>query len=53
MLNFALEYQNAIDKFTGDCANDLRSYKMDEKEWEIVKELHDVLKVHALALHYD
>ena len=45
VLNFALEYREAIDKFTGDRAMDIRNLELDEEEWELVKQLRDVLKV--------
>ena len=45
MLKFALEYQDALDTITGDKEMKLRKYEMDEEEWEIARQLRDVLEV--------
>lgn len=45
MLSFALEYRTAIETLTSDRKNDLRQFELSEEEWEIVKELSDMLKV--------
>ena len=45
LLRFALEYRDAVDQFTGDKANEVRQYELDEGEWEIAEQLRDVLKV--------
>lgn len=45
MLEFTLEYKAVLNAFTSDRDNDMRQYEMDEKEWDIVKELVDILKV--------
>lgn len=43
MLVFALEYRKPIDKISGD--KEMRKYELDEKEWELVRQLCDVLEV--------
>lgn len=45
LLRFALEYRDAIDRFTADKTNEVREYELDEEEWEIAGQLRDVLKV--------
>jgi hypothetical protein len=45
MLDFALEYRQAIDSMTAARAFDLRKYELGPDEWKIGEELHDVLKV--------
>ncbi|GBE82272.1 putative AC9 transposase [Sparassis crispa] len=52
MLEFALEYRLAVDEMTGDRAMELRRYEMDDNEWEIAKQLCDVLKVFNDATLY-
>jgi hypothetical protein len=45
MLSFALEYRQAIDTLTADRRHELRAYELSEREWIIVSQLCDVLKV--------
>ena len=45
MLHFALEYRLAIDAMTAMRDLRLRKYELSPEEWEIAKELRDVLKV--------
>ena len=45
MLQFSLEYQQAIDMLTGDQCHDLQMYELSEREWAIASQLADVLKV--------
>jgi hypothetical protein len=45
MLEFAVEFQEALDTITGDKEMKLRKYEMDNEEWEIAYQLRDVLKV--------
>jgi hypothetical protein len=45
MLNFAVEYQLAIDNMTGDKTTNLRKYELDDEEWKIVQQLRNTLKV--------
>lgn len=45
MLDYALEHRKAVDNVT-QCRNlGLRKYELADCEWEIVKQLWDVLKV--------
>jgi hypothetical protein len=45
MLRFAYTYRDAIDKLTGERALKLRDYEVGEGEWEIVRQLRNILKV--------
>jgi hypothetical protein len=45
MLVFALEYREALDIITRDHDMKLRKYEMDEEEWEVARQLCQVLKV--------
>jgi hypothetical protein len=45
MLEFAIEYQDALDVITGDREMKLRQYEMDEEEWDIARQLCEALKV--------
>ena len=47
LLKFALEYQDAINKFTEDKSNKVRQYELDAEEWQLVGELKKVLQVRA------
>jgi hypothetical protein len=46
MLEFAIEYQDALDAITDDRTMKLRQYEMDKEEWEIARQLSEALKVH-------
>ena len=45
MLQFALEYKDAVKTITLDLSNGLRKYELSAEEWLIVKELAGMLKV--------
>jgi len=45
MLNFAVEYQKALDAISADCDMELRKFELTENEWKIVAQLRDMLKV--------
>ena len=45
MLRFACTYRDAIDKLTGERALKLRDYEVGEDEWEMVRQLRNILKV--------
>lgn len=45
MLDFALKYQPAIMEFTSNLKFGLRKFELDNEEWELAKQLRDVLKV--------
>ena len=47
MLVFAVEYQVAINKISGDRALKLRKFELNAEEWEIAVQLRNVLKVHV------
>ena len=51
MLDFALDYRPAIDAMTNDRGNKLRRYELDNKEWEMVEQLRDVLQVRYQLSH--
>jgi hypothetical protein len=45
MLEFALQYQKAIDDIAGNKAASLRKYKLSKDEWWIAEQLCATLKV--------
>ena len=45
MLAHALKYRQAVDLIMQQC--DLRKYELSDNEWQVIQQLHDVLKVHA------
>ena len=45
MLEFAIEFREALDTITGEKEMRLRKYEMDNEEWEIAQQLRDFLKV--------
>jgi hypothetical protein len=45
MLSFVYEHRKALDKFTADRGNDLRQFELKENEWNVVKQLCDILEV--------
>jgi hypothetical protein len=45
MLSFALKYRDALDIITGDREMKLRQYEMDNEEWDIARQLCEVLKI--------
>jgi hypothetical protein len=45
MLNFALEYKQAIVAMSGDLESNLRDYELKKEEWVIIEQLAEVLKV--------
>ena len=50
MLQFAIEYRDALDKIMGEKELNLRAYEMDNEEWEIAEQLSEVLKVYILSI---
>ncbi|KAG2085570.1 uncharacterized protein F5147DRAFT_588943 [Suillus discolor] len=52
MLDFAIEYQQALDVFTGDCKFGLRKFELSEKEWKIATQLCDTLAILKDATTY-
>jgi len=51
MLDFALEYQKAIDAITDTRKLGLGAYELNEEEWSLVRQLRDVLKVSLMFTH--
>lgn len=49
MLEFAIEYREALDSITGNQKMKLRQYELAEEDWEIATKLRDVLKVSQLS----
>ena len=47
MLEFAVQYHEAIDDIAGNKTANLHCYEMSEVEWKISGQLCDVLKVHS------
>ena len=45
MLEFSLQHRAALDAMTSHKEMKLRKYEMDEDEWEIARQLCEVLKV--------
>ena len=45
MLNFVLEHRKAFDNYTGDRRNDLRGFELTVEEWDVVKQLCEILEV--------
>ena len=50
MLQFAVEYHNALDKITGKKELNLHAHEMDNEEWDIAEQLSEVLKVYILSI---
>jgi hypothetical protein len=49
MLSFAYTYRDAYNELTSNQDMKMRKYEIEDLEWEIVKQLADVLKVYS---HY-
>jgi hypothetical protein len=45
MLDFAIEYRDALDTITGDRDMNLRQYELSKDDWKVAIQLRDVLKV--------
>lgn len=45
MLDFAVEYQKALDAISTDHDMELQKFELTENEWKIATQLCDVLKV--------
>ncbi len=46
MLQFTYKYKDAINKITDTHEMKLRDYEIEPHEWDIVKQLRDILTVH-------
>ena len=53
MLEFAIEYREALELITGNQRMKLRQYELTEEDWEITTQLRDILKVHYYALSFN
>ena len=42
MLEFAINYRLAIDQITGDKSANLCKYELDDDEWMIAMQLHNI-----------
>ena len=51
MVNFAIDYQLAIDAITGNCDMKMQSLELDAPEWTIAKELCETLKACVWIFH--
>jgi len=47
MLDFAVEHIPAINSITGDRDMKLRQYELSEDDWDMARQLRDVLKVRS------
>ncbi|KIJ16144.1 hypothetical protein PAXINDRAFT_75969, partial [Paxillus involutus ATCC 200175] len=44
MLEYALNHRKAVDSVTQDRALGLRKFELDDSEWVLLEQLHDILK---------
>jgi hypothetical protein len=52
MLDFAVEHITAINTITADRDLKLRKYELSESDWDIARQLRDVLKVCTYFLRF-
>ena len=52
MLVFAYQYKDAINDITAIREMKLRNYEIEPEEWEIIKQLRNVLKVSSALQYY-
>jgi hypothetical protein len=52
MLKVALEYREVVDDITANKSLKLRKYKLDDDDWDILKDLLHVLKVRIVLLTF-
>lgn len=50
MLEFVIEYHNALNMMTDDRDMNLRKFELNRKEWEMASELCKALQVHPPLL---
>jgi hypothetical protein len=53
MLEFAIEYREALESITGNQRMKLRQYELTEEDWKIATQLRDVLKVRYYFLLFN
>jgi hypothetical protein len=46
MLDFAYDYKEAINQITDRCKMKLQDYEIELHEWDIIRQLRDILSVH-------
>ncbi len=51
MLEFAVQYRSALEAITGDRNLTLRSYELDNEEWDLAVHLCKVLEVCSSRIH--
>jgi len=52
MLAFAYNYKDALNKITALREMKLRDYEIEPEEWEVVKQLQDLLKVRSILAFF-
>ena len=52
MLEFAVEYREALESITGNQKMKLRQYELTEDDWKIATQLRDILKVRYYSACY-
>jgi hypothetical protein len=50
LLNFAIDYQTAIEEMTAKCEHNLRVFELSVEEWKIASDLQEVLQVSTLGI---
>jgi hypothetical protein len=53
MLDFAFQYRKAINKITDIRDMKLRDYEIEAHEWEVVRQLRNLLKVSIFLISYE
>lgn len=53
MLEFAIEYREALEAMTGNQKMKMRQYELTEEDWNIATQLRDVLKVRYYYLLFN
>ena len=49
MLNIAIDYRSTIDAMTSNCELSLQNFELEDEEWEVAKNLHDILKARRMC----
>ena len=52
MLKFALDYHAALDTITGERDMKLRKYELKDTEWDIARQLRDILEVFFIQQYF-
>ncbi|KAF8690374.1 hypothetical protein AX14_002970 [Amanita brunnescens Koide BX004] len=52
MLDFTVKYRNVLDKMTSDRKNDLCKYEVDDNDWKLAEQLHNMLEILKEATQY-